>query len=174
MRHHHRRDATGASGAMTLERTAPTAATAAPIITATISVGSESDAVAACPLTGFVYVTSQLDNTVSVISGQTNTVTATIPVGNPQGMAVNPLTGGVYVTNFNDGTMSVISGQTNTVTATIPVGSLPISAAVNPLTGDVYVTNFNDGTMSVISGRTNTVTATIGVGASPYGVAVSL
>ena len=61
----------------------------------------------------------------SVISGQTSTVTATIPVGNPQGMAVNPLTGDVYVTNFNDGTVSVISGQTSTVTATIPVGSLP-------------------------------------------------
>ena len=85
MTHHHRRGATGAGGAMTLDRAAPTAAAAAPMITATISVGSESDAVAANPLTGAVYVTSQLDNTVSVISGLTNTVTATIPVGNRKG-----------------------------------------------------------------------------------------
>src|SRR6267378_308778 len=108
MRDHHKRDATGTSGTMTLDRAAPTAAAAAPMVTATIPVGGESDAVAANPLTGSVYVTNQLDNTVSVISGRTNTVTATIPVGNPQGMAVNPLTGDVYVTNFNDGTVSVI------------------------------------------------------------------
>ena len=31
--------------------------------------------------TGTVYVTNAVDNTVSVINGRTNTVTATIPVG---------------------------------------------------------------------------------------------
>ena len=167
MTHHHRRDATGASGAMTLERTAPAAATAAPIITATISVGSESDAVAACPLTGFVYVTSQLDNTVSVISGRTDTVTATITVGNPQGVAVNPVTGTVYVANSSGGTVSVISGRTGTVTGTITVGTTPVGVAVNPVTGTVYVTNYTSGTVSVISGRTGTVTGTITVGTNP-------
>ncbi len=106
MTHHRRSGGTGATGTMTLDRAAPTAAAAAPMVTATIPVGSESDAVAANPLTGSVYVASQLANTVSVISGQTNTVTATIPVGNPQGTAVNPPTGDVYVTNFNDGTVS--------------------------------------------------------------------
>jgi YVTN family beta-propeller protein len=81
------------------------------MVTATISVGGESDAVAANPLTGAVYVANQLDNTVSVISGQTNTVIATIPVGSgPAGIAVNPLTGAVYVTSIGDGTVSVISG----------------------------------------------------------------
>ena len=82
MTHHHESGATGASGAMTLDRAEPTAATAAPMVTATISIGSESDAVAVNPLTGDVYVTSQLDNTVSVISGQTHTVRATIGVDN--------------------------------------------------------------------------------------------
>jgi YVTN family beta-propeller protein len=145
MAHHHKSGATAASGAMTLDRAGPAAVAAAPMITATISVGGESDAVAANPLTGFVYVTSQLDNTVSVISGQTNMVTATIPVGNPQGMAVSPLSGDLYVTNFNDGTVSVI-------TATIPVGSGPAAVAVNPLTGAVYTANIGDDTVSVISG----------------------
>jgi DNA-binding beta-propeller fold protein YncE len=46
-----------------------------------------------------------------VISGQTNTVTATIPVGNgPVGVAVNPLTGAVYTANVGDDTVSVIFG----------------------------------------------------------------
>src|SRR6202040_1441557 len=108
MTDHQRSGATGATGTMTLDRAAPTAAVAAPTVTATIAVGSESDAIAASPLTGSVYVASQWANTVSVISGQTNTVTGTIPIANPQGMAASPRTGDVYVTNFNEGTVSVI------------------------------------------------------------------
>lgn len=46
-----------------------------------------------------------------VISGKTNTVTATVPVGAaPGGAATNPLTNSAYVTNFGDNTASVISG----------------------------------------------------------------
>lgn len=69
MTHHRRSAATGASGAMTLDRAAPSAVAAAPVVTATIPVGSESDAVAVSLLTGDVYVTSFNDGTVSVISG---------------------------------------------------------------------------------------------------------
>jgi DNA-binding beta-propeller fold protein YncE len=48
---------------------------------------------------------------VSVISGRTGAVTATIAVGNgPVGVAVNPLTGDVYTASIGDGTVSVISG----------------------------------------------------------------
>jgi DNA-binding beta-propeller fold protein YncE len=48
---------------------------------------------------------------VSVISGKTNKVTATIPVGSgPEVVAVNPATGTVYVTNEGSDTVSVISG----------------------------------------------------------------
>jgi len=69
----------------------------------------------------FVYVANGMSNSVSVISGRTGTVTATIPVGSePIGVAVNPVTGTVYVTNADSNTVSVISGQTDTVTATIP------------------------------------------------------
>jgi DNA-binding beta-propeller fold protein YncE len=48
---------------------------------------------------------------VSVISGKTNSVTATIPVGAaPGGVTTDPLTDTAYVTNFGDNTVSVISG----------------------------------------------------------------
>ena len=65
-------------------------------------------------------------NTVSVIATASNTVTATIPVGNnpdgsgPWGVAVSPDGSTVYVANFIDETVSVIATATNTVTATIP------------------------------------------------------
>jgi YVTN family beta-propeller protein len=173
MTHRHRSGTTGATATMTLDRAAPTAAAMAPMVTATIPVGSESDAVAANPLTGSVYVARQLADAVSVISGQTNTVTTTIPVRNLQGVAVSPPTGDVYVSNFTDGTVSVISGRSNTVTATILVGTSPDAVAVNPSTGEVYVTNIKNGTVSVIRGRSNSVSATLPVGNGPVGVAVN-
>ena len=45
------------------------------------------------------YISNALDNTVSVVSTATNTVTATIPVGvSPTGVAVSPDGSKVYVT----------------------------------------------------------------------------
>ncbi len=77
-------------------------------------------------------------NTVSVISGQTNTVVATIRVpGDPDAVAVNPKTDTVYVADAVSNKVSVINGQTNTVVATIRVGRLPQAVAVNPKTGTV-------------------------------------
>jgi len=91
---------------------------------------------------------------VSVISGRTNTVTATVPVGGigPFGVAANPKTNTIYVTRqFGPGTVSVISGRTNTVTATIPVGFAPQGVAVNPKTNTAYVANSDPATVSVLA-----------------------
>jgi YVTN family beta-propeller protein len=119
-----------------------------------------------------VYVANIESNTVSVISGSTNQVIATIPVGTfPQYVAFNPNTGNVYVLNPGSGTVSVISAS-NQVIATIPVGIDPEGVAVNPNTGNVYVTNFDSNTVSVIS-ASNQVIATIPVGGAPRGIAVN-
>jgi YVTN family beta-propeller protein len=152
--------AAGAIGALTLALAAPTAASAAPkapAVTGTITVGGGPAWVAVNPVTGAVYVTNSISGTVSVISGRTNavtaTITATITVGTGAvGVVVNPVTGAVYVANFVSGTVSVISGRTNAVTATITVGTGPNGVAVNPVTGAVYVANFVSDNVSVISG----------------------
>jgi YVTN family beta-propeller protein len=76
---------------------------------------------------------------VSVINGATNTVVATVTVGNePDAIAVNSATNQIYVTNHGSGTMSVISGATNTVAATVTVDSEPDAVAVNPATSQIY------------------------------------
>ena len=109
----------------------------------------------------------------SVVNGDTETVTATIPVGDfPSGLAVDPKTDTIYSANAQDGTVSVINGKTNTVTATIPVGNTPIGIAVDTHR-NIYVANDGSNSLSVISGRTNTVTATIAVGSFPFGVAAN-
>jgi len=47
---------------------------------------------------GHVYVTNQLDDTLSVINGQTNKVTATVPAGKaPEGVAAAPDHRHVYI-----------------------------------------------------------------------------
>jgi len=55
-------------------------------------------------------VANEFSNTVSVISGRTNEVNATIPVGaDPRAVAVNPDTKTAYVVNGSDNTVSVLS-----------------------------------------------------------------
>jgi YVTN family beta-propeller protein len=115
-------------------------------------------------------VANQGNSTVSVINTTTNTVTATVPVGNsPVGVAVSPDGTNVYVTNNGANTVSVISTTTNTATATVNVGSGsdPLGVAVTPNGANVYVANGGIGTVSVINTATNTVTAPVNVGNIP-------
>src|SRR5713101_4276742 len=85
-------------------------------VVATIPVGVSPSAVAFDSANGDLYVVNGV-GTVSVISGQTNTVIGspiTVGVG-PNGIAFDSTNGNLYVTNRSDNTLSVISGQTNTV-----------------------------------------------------------
>lgn len=124
-------------------------------VTATISAGSNSNPhfVAADPQTDTIYATNpQVPNTVSVINGQTNRVTASIPVGDiPQGVAVNPASSAIYVANEFSGTVSAISGPTQKVIATVPVGTDPFGITANPATNTIYVTNWGSDTVSVLT-----------------------
>jgi YVTN family beta-propeller protein len=146
-----------------------------------ISVGLSPVAAAVRGDESLVYVSKAGgSNTVSVINTATNTVFATIPVGNvPQFLAVSPDGTRVYVPNEGSNAVSVINAATNTVVATIPVGSQPVSAAVTPDGARVYVTNANAfnipnaNTVSVINAATNTVVTTIPVGNFPTGIAVT-
>jgi YVTN family beta-propeller protein len=88
------------------------------------------------------YVTNANDNTVSVIETASNTVVATILVGQlPVAVAITPDGTNpflqddrshqplAYVTNFAADTVSVIDTASNKVVTTIPVGKDPIAVA---------------------------------------------
>ena len=115
------------------------------------------------------------DNIVLVIDTATNTVVATIAVGQtPFGVAITPDGTRAYVTNQNSNTVSVIDTATNTVVATIPVGLRPAGVAITPDGTRAYVANVcRDNTVSVIDTATNTVVATIAVGSLPLWVAIT-
>ncbi|MGW6413079.1 YVTN family beta-propeller repeat protein [Streptomyces vinaceus] len=127
---------------------------------------------AALPPGTYTFTANFASDTVSVIDTATDTVTATIPVGDgPFGVAVNVDGTRAYVTNSLDDTVSVIDAATNTVSATIPVGTGPQAVAVRG--SRAYTANAASDDMSVIDTVTNTVIATIPVGDAPQGVAVS-
>ncbi len=142
-------------------------------VRATVTVGANPRGVAFDSANGDVYVANLGSNTVSVISGSTNTAVGTpITVGSgPIGVAFDSTNGDVYVANINSDSVSVISGST--VVATVIVGSAPgvypYGVAFDSTNGDVYVANSGSGSVSVISG--STVVATVTVGSNPHGVA---
>jgi YVTN family beta-propeller protein len=139
-----------------------------------VAVDSYPIGVAVNPVTKKVYVTNEFSNTLSVISGVTDSKADTISVGSfPYGVAVNPFNDRVYVTNRGSNTVSVIDGPTSTKLSNIIVGNSPVGIAVNPSSNWIYVANINSGTVSVMDGITNKVTDTITVGKAPYGVSTN-
>jgi len=148
-------------------------------VTATIPLGRASGGIAVNPKTDTIYVASGQDK-MHLISGQTDTVTGTIPLGVagvPSGIAADPATNTVFVANAPGDGVAVISGQTDTVTGTIPVGDMSGAAAVNPRTNIIYVANQDVlstgfGSVSVLNGRTSKALTTIPVGVGPTGVTV--
>jgi|GEM_PF-5554231 len=144
------------------------------IITATNAGGTGTQGVSiTVTAQPFAYISNQSNNNVSVINTTTNTLVATVPVGdNPTGVAVHPGSARVYVANENSATVSVINTATNTVVAVVPVGSFPRGVAVLPDGSRVYVANIVGNNVSVINTATNTVVAVVPVGSSPAGIAV--
>jgi YVTN family beta-propeller protein len=123
-------------------------------------------------LNGDVYVSNYYGGTVSVISGTSNSVIATVHVGSyPQALVCDTGNGDVYVVSSGDDNVSVISGASNTVVATVPVGGQmgnnPDPLAYDPINGEIYVGNTHTNNVSVISGATNLVVANVAVGQSP-------
>jgi YVTN family beta-propeller protein len=117
-------------------------------LVATIATGSPV-ALALNNATGRLYAANVNDDTVSVIDTATNTVVATIPVGDePAGVAVNELTHRVYVQNRADVTVSFIDGSTNSVTATLalpdPTSFRSWTLDADPATSRVYASQHDD------------------------------
>jgi YVTN family beta-propeller protein len=111
--------------------------------------------------TNLIYVANSEGNSVSVIDGSTNAVTATVGgMSAPYFLGVNSTTNQVFVANSNGNNVTVIDGATNTIVTTVPVGRDPIGIRVKSISNLVYVANFVDGTISEIDGATDLVTNT--------------
>lgn len=120
------------------------------------AVGRRPIAVAVTPDGAHVFVTNQLDNTVTryeVASGASNTA----PVGGlaPTGIAASPDGTSVYVASRDGGgSVSVMSVASGFESARIPLdaGSGPIGIAIAPDGRKTYTANATSGTASAIGG----------------------
>jgi DNA-binding beta-propeller fold protein YncE len=140
-------------------------------VIATIPVGRLARAIAVNPVTDTVYAASYRDATVSVISGATDTVTATIALPAPAGdfgdMAVDATTNAIYISGGDSGSLGkgvvVLNGATNSVSfiALSDCEDPPVGLAIDPATSTVY-TNCDGYDLSnhifAINGATGTVT----------------
>ncbi len=133
--------------------------------------------VAITPNGSTVYVSNLIGNDVAAISTATNTVTASIPVGQiPLGVGVTLDGTLLYVANGADSTVSVINTATNSVVATISGFNGPEGVAVTPDGNSILVANTVSNTVSTIAISSNTITTSAGVGTTPVfmGMALSL
>ena len=124
------------------------------------------------------WVTNFDDDSVTVIDTETNTVIATIPVGDgPKGILLNADGTRAYVTNHLNDTVSVIDTASKTVIDTIDLapsgGDGPWGLTFSPTDPTVlYVSSNLVDTIAAISTTSNTVFATIALsaGAAPRGM----
>ncbi|MDA4136566.1 MAG: YncE family protein [Thaumarchaeota archaeon] len=115
---------------------------------------------------------------VSVISDTTNSVVATIPLGDfPSAIAYDPAKGEMFVaedgatpsnvsaSNTAHGVISIISDSSNSIVATVNVGPFPGGVAYDPAKGEMFVSSSGSttvsGSVSIISDSSNSIVATV-------------
>ena len=145
-----------------------------PVKETPITVGSDPRGVAYNSDDNLIYVANYGDNTVSVISGATYGVVATINgVAGAHGVAYDSEHSLVYVTQRDSAQLAVIDASTNTVSLTIPVGNQPHGVAYNPTSHKVYVANYADDTVTIIDANTMSALTTVPTGDEPAHVTVN-
>lgn len=136
----------------------------------TTTTGAGAQAFANNPDTHTLYVSNQLENTVSIIDSSVcnqshlsgcNQTWPKFDVGNlPRFFAVNRVTNTVYLVTRDDNTLTVINGATCNSSrtagcaslATTAVGNIAQQVVLDEATNTIYVVNQDDNTMSVIDG----------------------
>lgn len=121
-----------------------------------------------------IYTANTLSNNITAIDAGTNSVIASIPVGQaPTQLALSPDGTVLYVTNSGSNTLSAISTVSGATLATLSVGLSPRGVAVNPTGNRIYVANSASNTVTVLNAANGSTVATVSVGVAPVGVVVS-
>lgn len=150
---------------------------------ATVPVGDAPVAVGVNPMSHRVYVANYYGDSVSIIDGTSDTVTATVEMGDwtiPLAVIANPLAtpARAYVANFWDNSVTVIDESTNAETATVPSngvhGGGPRALALNPSgpTPKLYVADYGSGFVTVLNALTYEEITHVYCGDSPRALGI--
>jgi YVTN family beta-propeller protein len=127
------------------------------------------------PKDGLLYVTTELDQTISVIDPHTLKIIGTVPTGQPEShmLAISPDGKRGYTANVAPGTVSVLDMEARKTIAIIPVA--PVVQRIS-LSGDGRMAFTSDQTkprLAVIDTESNKVKAWIPLSAPGYGSAAT-
>lgn len=126
------------------------------------------------PLPKNAYVTNILDNTISVININTNTVDETLDIGEgPTSLVFSKDGNSLYVVIQGEAKVSVFKTSDNSLLTDIPVGNFPEGISLSPDGEYIFVANKGSNTVSVIQTSDNTVVRTLDVGTTPYDTEVT-
>jgi PQQ-dependent catabolism-associated beta-propeller protein len=121
-----------------------------------------------------IYVSNELDNTISVIDAETLAVVATVPVGRrPRGLALGRDGRSLYVAAGDDNRIDLVDLATRETTGHLPSGEDPEVFAVHPDGKRLFVANENDNLVSVLDISRRRLIGEVEVGVEPEGMAVS-
>lgn len=120
----------------------------------------------------FAYIANADSDNVSVIDTATNTVVATVPVGdNPYGVGITRDYRYVYVANHSSNSLSVIDAKTNTVTTTVVnVCANPAFVEPTPDGTEMWVSCLGETRVVIVNLATNTVTRWLVHQTQPLGI----
>ena len=121
-----------------------------------ITVAANPVALAVSPTRQEVYLLSSdpadHPGTFSVLSTESNTVAATIPLPRgPAALSVDHTGHRAFIANYLANSVTVVDLDTRKAIATLPTGKGPTAAQVSPDDRTLLVTNSNSGTVSVFS-----------------------
>lgn len=125
------------------------------------------------PKDGLLYVTTELDKTISIIDPHTLKIVGTIPTGQPESHMLTISTDGKrgYTANVGPGTISVLDMQARKQLAVIPVSSEIQRIAISPDGSMVFTSDQSKPQLAVLGTATNKIKTWISLPGLGYGTA---
>jgi YVTN family beta-propeller protein len=125
------------------------------------------------PKDGLLYVTTELDNTVSIIDPHTLKIMGTIPTGAAEShmLAISPDGERGYTANVGPGTVSVLDMKARKTVAVIPISGEVQRISTSVDGAMVFTSDQTKPQLAVIDASTNKLKTMIPLPASGYGTA---
>ena len=127
------------------------------------------------PKNGLLYVTTELDNSVTVIDPKTLKIVAAIPTGQPESHMLAITSDGRlgYTANVSSGTVSILDLQAKKLLTTISVATKVQRIALSVDDRWVFTADQTKPQLAVIDTATNGVTAWVALPTTAYGTAAT-
>jgi YVTN family beta-propeller protein len=127
------------------------------------------------PKDGLLYVTTELDKTVSIIDPKTLKIVGSIPTGQPEShmLALSHDGRRGYTANVGPGTVSVLDMEARKTLKVIPISGITQRISISPDDRWVFTADQTQPRMAAIDTSTNEVKHWIALGGNGYGSTVS-